>query len=222
MPGDRFALAVGIGGEIDLARVLCILLQRLDQIALAPDVDILRREVMLDVDAELTLGQVAQMSHRRTHHVFLAEVLLDRLRLRGRLDDDQGLRRFLLRRFRGALLRCLFLRRRSRALLRLRLGGRCFRRCFRRSRSHRPSLRLRLLFLRRLSLRCRQDRPSSTYSYTQTLFPLALRMYVRMGVSSTSPLTRSPRRRKATFAALPCRRQISSSRESASSRERSA
>ena len=57
---------------------------------------------------------------------------------------------------------------------------------------------------------------------TQTLFPLALRMYVRMGVSSTRPLTRSPSKRNATFAALPCRRQISSSRESAASRERSA
>ena len=59
-------------------------------------------------------------------------------------------------------------------------------------------------------------------SLLKLYFPAALRTYVRMGVSSTRPLTRKPNRRNATFAALPCRRQISSSRESASSRERSA
>ena len=40
-----------------------------------------RYQIMLDIDAELALGQVAQMTHGGAHHVFAAEILLDRLGL---------------------------------------------------------------------------------------------------------------------------------------------
>ena len=107
MPSDRLAFAVRIACQIDLGGALRILLQRLDEIALAADIDVLRRKVVLNVDAELALRKIAQMPHGRPHHVFLAKILLDRLRLRRRLDNDQGLRSFLLRcsLFRRGLLR---------------------------------------------------------------------------------------------------------------------
>ena len=106
MPSDRLSFTVGIACKIDLGCMLRILLQRLDEVALAADIDVLRRKVVLDVDAELALRKIAQMPHGRSHHVFLAEILLDRLRLRRRLDNDQGLRSFLLRcsLFRSSLL----------------------------------------------------------------------------------------------------------------------
>ncbi len=81
MPGNGLSLAIGIAGQIDLVGRLGVLLQRLDEVALTAYVDIFGREIMLDIDAELALGQVAQMTHGGAHHVFAAEILLDRLGL---------------------------------------------------------------------------------------------------------------------------------------------
>ena len=54
--------------------------------------DVLGLEAGLDVDAELALGQVADVPHRRDDLEVAAEVFVDRLRLRRRLDDHQSLR----------------------------------------------------------------------------------------------------------------------------------
>ena len=51
--------------------------------------DVLRLEVLLGVDAELRLGQVAHVPHRRLDDVLAVQILLDRLHLRRRLDDHQ-------------------------------------------------------------------------------------------------------------------------------------
>ena len=48
-------------------------------------------EVVLDVDAELALRQVDDVPDRRLHLVVAPEVLLERPRLGGRLDDDEML-----------------------------------------------------------------------------------------------------------------------------------
>ena len=53
--------------------------------------DVLGLEAGLDVHAELALGQVADVSHRRDDLVVAPEVFVDRLRLRRRFDDDQCL-----------------------------------------------------------------------------------------------------------------------------------
>ena len=53
VPGDRLALAVGVGGDQDRRGLLGRLLQLLDRLRLALDGDELRLEVRLDVHAQL-------------------------------------------------------------------------------------------------------------------------------------------------------------------------
>ena len=89
MPGDCLSFAVGIGGQIYLVGMFCVLFQRLDQIPFAADIDVLGGKIMLDVDAELAFGQIAQMSHGGAHHILLAKIFLDGLGLGRRLDDNQ-------------------------------------------------------------------------------------------------------------------------------------
>ncbi len=110
MPCDGLALAVRVACEIDFRSVLRVFLERLDEVALAADVDVFRREVVVNIDAELALRQIAQVAHRSAHHVLAAEVFLDGLGLGWRLDDDERLLRrrpFLCRLFRRLL--CLLL-----------------------------------------------------------------------------------------------------------------
>ena len=89
VPGDRLALAVGVGREIDLAGALGGLLQLRERLGLALDGDVLGLEPVLDVHAELPRGQVADVADRGLHVVAGAEILADRLGLGGRLDDDE-------------------------------------------------------------------------------------------------------------------------------------
>ena len=91
MPGDGLPLAVHIGGEVDGAGALGDALELRDDLALAADGLVLGLEVVLEVDPELALGQVADMPHRGLHDEVLAQVLVDRARLGGALDDHQGL-----------------------------------------------------------------------------------------------------------------------------------
>ena len=90
MPGDRFTLAVGVGREQDLVGRLRGLLELLDDLLLAGNDLVRLLEPSLDVDAEL-LGQVLDVALGGEHLVLRPQVLLDRLGLRGRLDDDERL-----------------------------------------------------------------------------------------------------------------------------------
>ena len=63
MPGDGFAFAVGVGGKINIFLTLGCLLQLIDDFFLRLDDVKVRREVFLDVHAELALGQIDDMSH---------------------------------------------------------------------------------------------------------------------------------------------------------------
>ena len=72
MPGNRFSLTIRIGCEIDLVGLPGFLLQFLNEIALAADVDIARREIMLHIDAELALWQIPQVPHRGTYDIILS------------------------------------------------------------------------------------------------------------------------------------------------------
>ena len=49
MPGDRLALAVGVGREIDLLAALGLLFNGVDKLTLPPNRDVLRLVVVLDV-----------------------------------------------------------------------------------------------------------------------------------------------------------------------------
>jgi hypothetical protein len=81
VPGDRLALAIGVGREVDVLLVLGRLLDLVEDLRLALDDVVLGREVVLDVDPELRLGQVHHVPDRRLHEVVLAEVLAERLGL---------------------------------------------------------------------------------------------------------------------------------------------
>ncbi len=70
-------------------RVLGRLLELGQGLRLALDGDVLGLEAVLDVDAELAGGQVAEVADGGLHVVAAAQVLADRLGLGGRLDDDE-------------------------------------------------------------------------------------------------------------------------------------
>ena len=89
MPGDGLALAIGVGGQEDLARVLGLLLDLLDDVALTADIDVVGGEIVLNINPKGALGQVADVTHRGDDLVVRAEIALDGARLGGRLHNDQ-------------------------------------------------------------------------------------------------------------------------------------
>ena len=87
---DRLALAVVVGGEDELVRTLERPLQ-VGDVALRVLGDLVHGlEAVLDVDAELALGQVPDVPEGSPDGVIGAQVLLDGLRLCRRFDDDEG------------------------------------------------------------------------------------------------------------------------------------
>jgi len=88
VPRDRLALAVGVGRQIEMLGAL----ERLGDVADA----LLRLRLALPVHGEVlvrahaaVLGrQVAHVAEAGQDRVVLAQVLVDRLRLGGRFDDD--------------------------------------------------------------------------------------------------------------------------------------
>src|SRR5690606_16020735 len=86
---DGLALAVGVGGEDDLLGAPGLLLELLDDLALAPNGDVARLEAVLDVDAQLALGQVTDVARRSADTEPGAEILADRPGLGRRFDDDE-------------------------------------------------------------------------------------------------------------------------------------
>ena len=91
VPRDRLALAVGVCRQVDLLRVLRGRLQLLDDLLLVLRHDVPRCEVVIDVNAELRLREIAHVADGRTHIVGTAEDRRERARLRRRLDDHETL-----------------------------------------------------------------------------------------------------------------------------------
>jgi hypothetical protein len=91
VPRDRLALAVRVGREVQRLGLARRALDRVDVpvLVLLLDDVVLHREVARRVDRAFLRDEVPHVAVRREHLEILAEVLLDRLRLRGRLDDDQ-------------------------------------------------------------------------------------------------------------------------------------
>src|SRR4029077_3268127 len=91
VPGDRLALAIRVRREVDVLLVLRRLLDLVENLRFALDHVVLGGEILLDVDPELRLRQVHHVADRGLHLVVAAQVLAERLRLGGRLDDDEVL-----------------------------------------------------------------------------------------------------------------------------------
>ena len=105
VPGDRLALAVLVRREQELVGVGEQLLQLAHLLPLVRIDDVEGLELVVDVDAEpgprlllvllrnvgRALGKVADVADARLDDEALAEVARDRLRLCGRLDDDEAL-----------------------------------------------------------------------------------------------------------------------------------
>jgi hypothetical protein len=103
VPGDGLALAIFVGCEVELRRLLELLLESRDLLLLVRRNDVERLEVVVDVDAEprpflaLVLlgnlcrgrGQVADVADRRLHHPVRSQEPGDGSRLGRRLDDDE-------------------------------------------------------------------------------------------------------------------------------------
>jgi hypothetical protein len=89
VPADRFALAVRVGRDVDVGGVLRGVLELLDDFLPRTDGFVRLLEVVVDVDAELALRQIADMAHRRHDLVVAAEVFVDGLGLCRRFDHDQ-------------------------------------------------------------------------------------------------------------------------------------
>ena len=103
VPGDRLALAVIIGGEVELVGVLEQLLQLRDVALLVAWHDVIGLEPVVDVDGEPSpglvldrgrgvssvVGEVADVTDRGLDDVAAAEEAADLRRLGRRLDDDE-------------------------------------------------------------------------------------------------------------------------------------
>ncbi len=89
VPGDGLALAVGVGGQEDLVGPGRGFLQLLHQRPLLVGHAVLWREVVIDIDAQTRLQQVAHVAQAGFDHVAAAQIAADGLGLGRRLDDDQ-------------------------------------------------------------------------------------------------------------------------------------
>ncbi len=90
VPGDRLALAVGVGGEDEFL----VVLERLGdgaQVLGAVGCDLpFHREVVVGVDRAVLGGQIPDVAVGGEDRVAGAEVFVDGFRLGGRFDDDNG------------------------------------------------------------------------------------------------------------------------------------
>ena len=95
VPGDRLALAVEVGRQIDQLRALGGLGDVVDLLAAVLVDDVFGEEPMVDVHAELALpgvlGEVADVTVGGEDAIVVAQIALDRPRLRRRLDDHEVL-----------------------------------------------------------------------------------------------------------------------------------
>ena len=91
VPGNGLALAIQIGGEIDGVGHPGRFLDGVDVFLVALDHVVLHGEAVLGIDRALLGHQVTDMTVGGQDREVLAEVLVDRLGLGGRLDDEQVL-----------------------------------------------------------------------------------------------------------------------------------
>jgi hypothetical protein len=89
MPGDGFAFAVGVGRQDQGVGLPELLGDGVDVLGVLVDHLVLHLEAARRIDRAVFRHQVAHVAVRGQDFVVLAEILLDRLRLGRRFDDDQ-------------------------------------------------------------------------------------------------------------------------------------
>jgi hypothetical protein len=89
VPADRLALAIQVGREIERRGALRGARDRVHVALVLLDQLVAHGEVVLGVDRALARDQVAHVAVRGQHGELGPEVLVDGLRLGGRLDDKQ-------------------------------------------------------------------------------------------------------------------------------------
>ena len=89
MPGDGFALAVRVGREVQGLGFLQRLGDGFDVALVLLEHLVLHGEAVVGIDRAFLRHQIAHVAIGGEHLEVLAQVLLDGLRLRGRLDDDE-------------------------------------------------------------------------------------------------------------------------------------
>ena len=103
VPADRLAFAVGVSRQQQLGGVLDGGLEVRHLLPLVARHDVVRREVLLDVDAEPApllrldllrhvggrLGEIANVTIARLDPILVSQEAAERLGFRGRLDDNQ-------------------------------------------------------------------------------------------------------------------------------------
>ena len=85
MPRNRLSLSVRVGRKVYFVALLGALFEFLDNILLTLHVDVLRRKIMLLVNAHFGLGEVADMTHRSNNLIPRPEIFLYCFRLCRRL-----------------------------------------------------------------------------------------------------------------------------------------
>src|SRR5205085_7470710 len=89
MPRDRLPFAIGVRSEIDGVRLPRALLQLLQNLCFALDEDVGGLEALLDIHAQLALGQVPHVTVGGAHLEPRAEILPDGAGLGRGLHDDE-------------------------------------------------------------------------------------------------------------------------------------
>ena len=89
MPGNRFSLAVRVGGKDHAVALRRHLPQLADQRRFAGNIGIARLEAVLHIHAEQRTRQVADMPHRRRDRIAVPQIFLHRLGLRRGLQYNQ-------------------------------------------------------------------------------------------------------------------------------------
>ena len=96
MPAYGFPFAVRVGGKEYSVRRFCILAKLVYQLALAAYVDILRFEIVFDIDPEFAFRKIPDMALRKFNLIALAEKAVDCLCLARRFDDYKCVHQMLL------------------------------------------------------------------------------------------------------------------------------
>jgi len=89
MPADGLSLTVRVGGKIDHVGLIRRLFQALDDVLLAPDGPVVGLKIVFKINADLALGQIAQVAHAGHDLVVRAQVLANGLGLGRGLHNDQ-------------------------------------------------------------------------------------------------------------------------------------
>ena len=88
MPGNGFSFAVRVRREIDFVCGLGFLFQLFDERSLAADVDVFCFEVIVDVDAEGALWQIADVTDGCHNFIARAQIAFDSIGFGGRFEDN--------------------------------------------------------------------------------------------------------------------------------------